>query len=199
MLGSVSRGLANVSSALKSRCAYAPYLDRVCKPEDTVQLFKDGMAVGWSGFTPVGDPKAVPIALSEYVEANKLQGKLRFDVFIGASAGAKNEDRWGQNNMIRRRYPYQNGNNIRKNINSGKTHFADKHLSMFAQDVSWGFYTKQRGGGLDIAIIEATEILPDGSVVLAGAVGSAVEFMDCADKIIIEVNTAIPSDRKSVV
>ena len=191
MLSSASRSFA--SSALKSRCHYAPYLEKVCAPEDTVKLFKNGMSVGWSGFTPVGDPKVVPIALSEYVEKNNLQGKLRFNVYIGASSGAKNEDRWAKNNMIARRYPYQNGNNLKKNINSGVTAFADKHLSMFPQDLSWGFYTKQRGGGIDIAIVEATEILEDGSIVLSGAVGSAPEFCYNADKIIIELNTAIPS------
>ena len=191
MLSSASRNFA--SSSLKSRCHYAPYLDKVCSAEDTVKLFKNGMSVGWSGFTPVGDPKVVPIALSEYVEKNHLQGKLRFNVFIGASSGAKNEDRWAKNNMIAKRYPYQNGANLKKNINSGITGFADKHLSMFPQDLTWGFYTKQRGGGIDIAIIEATEILEDGSIVLAGAVGSAPEFCAAADKIIIELNTAIPS------
>ena len=191
MLGSISRGIA--SSALKARCAYQPYLDRVCSPEDTVKHFKNGMALGWSGFTPVGDPKVVPIALSEYVEKNNLQGKMQFDLFIGASSGAKNEDRWGKNQMVKRRYPYQNSDHVRKGINTGKVAFADRHLSVFAQDVSWGFYTKHRGGGLDIAIVEATEILPDGSVVLAGSVGTTVEFMHVADKIIIELNTAIPS------
>ncbi|EAX92244.1 hypothetical protein TVAG_164890 [Trichomonas vaginalis G3] len=189
MLSSASRSIAS----LKSRCAYEPYASKVCKPEDCIPIFKDGMSIGWSGFTPVGDPKVVPIALSEYVEKNNLQGKLRFNMFIGASSGAKNEDRWAKNGMIARRYPYQNGANLKKNINSGKTFFADKHLSMFPQDLAWGFYTKQRGGGIDLAIIEATEILADGSIVLAGAVGSAVEFCHCADKIIIELNTAIPS------
>jgi acetyl-CoA hydrolase len=191
MLSTASRSFA--SGAVKARCAYAPYLDKVCAPEDTIPLFKNGMSIGWSGFTPVGDPKVVPIALAEYVEKNHLQGKLRFNMFIGASSGARNEDRWAKNNMIANRYPYQNGANLKKNINSGITGFADRHLSMFPQDLTWGFYTKQRGGGIDLAIIEATEILADGSIVLAGAVGSAVEFCHAADKIIIELNTAIPS------
>jgi acetyl-CoA hydrolase len=163
--------------------------------EDTVRFFKDGMYVGWSGFTPVGDPKAVPIALAEHVERNNLQGKLRFRLFVGASSGAKNEDRWAKNDMISIRYPYQNSNNLRRSVNSGKAGFADKHLSQFPQDLYWGWYSKDRGGGIDIAIIEATEILADGSIVLAGAVGTAVEFIHAADKVIIELNTAIPSFR----
>jgi acetyl-CoA hydrolase len=182
-----------VTGALKSRCAYAPYLAKAMAAEDTVRFFKDGMYVGWSGFTPVGDPKAVPVALAEHVERNKLQGKLRFRLFIGASSGAKNEDRWAKNDMISIRYPYQNSNSLRQSVNSGRAGFADKHLSQFPQDLYWGWYSKERGGGIDIAIIEATEILADGSIVLAGAVGSAVELIHAADKVIIELNTAIPS------
>ena len=182
-----------VTSALRERCHYAPYLSRVCDAKDTIKYFKDGMYVGWSGFTPVGDPKAVPIALAEHVEQNNLQGKLRFNLFIGASSGARTEDRWAKNNMIAYRAPYQNGNHIRKNINSGVMQFQDKHLSLFPQDLSWGWYSKPRGGGIDIAVIEATEILEDGSIVLSGAVGSAPEMINIADKVIIELNTAIPS------
>ncbi|EAY15242.1 hypothetical protein TVAG_393850 [Trichomonas vaginalis G3] len=189
MLSSAARSIAS----LKSRCAYAPYLSKVCKPEDTVKFFKDGMNVGWSGFTPVGDAKVVPIALSEYVEKNHLQGKLRFNLFCGGSTGSKNEDRWAKNNMISRRYPYQSGKNHRKLINKGISLMADKHISMFPQDLFYGFYTKSRGGGLDIAIIEATEILEDGSLVLGASVGSTTEISQIADKIIIELNTAIPS------
>ncbi|KAH0789048.1 Acetyl-CoA hydrolase [Histomonas meleagridis] len=183
----------SVSGALKERCKYTPYLSKVCDAKDTIPLFKNGMYVGWSGFTPVGDPKAVPIALADYVEQNKLQGKLRFNLFIGASSGKKNEDRWAQLDMIASRHPYQTSETLRKSLNSGKAKFEDKHLSQFPQDLTWGFYTKDRHGGIDIAIIEASEILDDGSIVLSGAVGSAVEMCYCADKIIIELNTAIPS------
>ena len=175
------------------RCKYAPYLAKVCDAKDTIKLFKNDMNIGWSGFTPVGDPKAVPVALAEYVEQNKLQGKLRFNLFVGASSGAKNEDRWAQDDMIAERHPYQNSANLRKRLNNGTAKFADKHLSMFPQDLQWGFYSKGRKNPIDIAIVEASEILEDGSIVLAGAVGAIVEMMHAADKIIIELNTAIPS------
>ena len=98
---------------------------------DTIPLFKNGMPIGLSGFAPVGDPKIVPIVLSEYVEKNNLQGKLRFNLFKGGSSGEKNENRWGKNNMIANRYPYQNAANLRKSINSGKAGLADKYISMF--------------------------------------------------------------------
>lgn len=65
------------------------------------------MSVGWSGFSAVGDPKVVPAALADHIERNHLQGKLQFDLYVGVSSGVKSEDRWSQNFMTKRRYPYQ--------------------------------------------------------------------------------------------
>ena len=52
------------------------------------------MYMGWSGFTGVGYPKIMPVLLADHVERNNLQGKLRFNLFVGASTGAETEDRW---------------------------------------------------------------------------------------------------------
>ena len=100
------------------------------------------MNLGWSGFTPAGYPKVVPIALADHVEKNNLQGKLKFNLFIGASVGAETEDRWAVNDMIDRRWPYQTGKNIAAGINAGRIRMGDKHLSLFAQDLGYGFYTE---------------------------------------------------------
>lgn len=182
-----------MSGALKQRCHYAPYLSKVCSAKDCIPLFHDGQYLGWSGFTPVGDPKVVPIALAEYVEQNHLQGKMRFNLYIGSFVGENTEGRWAKDDMIASRFPYQSSPDLRKTINSGRCDYHDKHLSMFPQELAWGFYTRGRKTPLDIAIVEATEILEDGSIVLAGSVGSTPEECQAADKIIIELNTAIPS------
>ncbi|KAA0257974.1 acetyl-CoA hydrolase [Deferribacter autotrophicus] len=186
-------------SELEKRIRKKSLLSRVMKPEDTIKFFKEAGAgekvldLGWSGFTPVGYPKVVPIALADYVEQNGLQGKWKFNLFIVASVGVETEDRWAQLDMIDRRWPYQTGKNIQKAINAGKIRFGSKHLSMFAQDLKYGFYTKDRGGKLDFALIEASAITEDGGIVLAGSVGSAPEIIDIADKIIVEINTGVPS------
>lgn len=57
-----------------------------------------------------------------------------------------------------------------------------------------GFYTKDRPNNkLDVAVVEATAILEDGSIVPGASVGATPELVQLADKIIIEVNTSIPS------
>ena len=72
---------------LESRVRRKSLLSKVMKPEDTIQFFNPGQNLVWSGFTPAGYPKVVPIALADHVEANNLQGQWKFNLFIGASVG----------------------------------------------------------------------------------------------------------------
>jgi acetyl-CoA hydrolase len=70
----------------------------------------------------------------------------------------------------------------------------DKHLSMFAQDLGYGFYTKDsETGKLDLAIIEVCAITEDGSLILGSSCGAVPEILMMADRIILEVNTSMPS------
>ncbi|QFZ27424.1 putative acetyl-CoA hydrolase [Clavispora lusitaniae] len=182
-----------MSSILKQRVRYAPYLKKLRKPEECIELFKHGQYLGWSGFTGVGAPKVIPHTLVDHVEKNDLQGKFAFNLFVGASAGPE-ESRWAEHDMILRRSPHQVGKPIAKAINEGRTLFFDKHLSMFPQDLTYGYYTKNKENDLlDYTIIEATAIKEDGSIVPGPAVGGSPEMLSVSDKVIIEVNTATPS------
>jgi len=176
---------------LESRVRRKSLLSKVCKAEDTIKYFQAGQNLLWSGFTPAGYPKEVPIALADYVEANKLQGKMKFNLFIGASVGAETEDRWATLDMIDRRWPYQTGKNIAAGINAGRIRMGDKHLGHFAQDISYGFYTEN--GRYDIGIIEVSAITEDCGLALTTSCGIVAEAINLCDKIIIEVNTGQPS------
>ena len=179
---------------LQDRVRRKSLLNKVMKAEETVQFFKAGMNLGWSGFTPAGYPKAVPIALADHVEKNNLQGKMKFNLFIGASVGAETEDRWATLDMIDRRWPYQTGKNIAAGINEGRIRMGDKHLSLFAQDLGYGFYSKDsESSRIDIAIIEVSAVTEDCGLVPTSSCGVIPEILMIADRIILEVNTGQPS------
>lgn len=182
-----------MSSALLQRVLKPSYRKKIMKPEEAIKFIKNGMSLGWSGFTPAGYPKVIPIALADHVQ--KTGEKMQFDLFCGASMGAESENRWAELNMIKRRWPYQTGKAIAKGINTGKIAFGDTHLSMFGQNLEYGFYTtrnKTNTGKLDCAIIECTKINEDGGLVLGTGVGATPEMCKTAEKIIIEVNTKLP-------
>ncbi|RAL64547.1 hypothetical protein DID88_002021 [Monilinia fructigena] len=144
---------------------------------------------------PVLDiPRRFQTMLADHVEKNSLQGKLKYSLFVGASSGAETENRWAELNMIERRSPHQVGKSIAKGINNGNINFFDKHLSMFPVDLVYGFYTKDRPNKkLDVVIVEATAITEDGGIIPGASVGASPELIQMADKIIVEVNTSMPS------
>ncbi|ROW00713.1 hypothetical protein VSDG_03342 [Cytospora chrysosperma] len=182
------------SAALKARIRRPTMLNKLCHPEDLLKHFPNGAYIGWSGFTGVGYPKKMPTFLADHVEKNNLQGQLKYNLLVGASSGAETENRWAGLDMIQKRAPHQVGKAIAKGINEGRINFFDKHLSMFPSDLVYGFYTKDRpNSNIDVAVVEATDILEDGSIVPGASVGATPELVQMADKIIIEVNTAIPS------
>lgn len=184
-------------SLLRDRVRRTSLLDKLMKPEDTLQFFKPGQYLGWSGFTGVGYPKLVPKMLADHVERQKLQGQWKFNLFVGASSGAEIEDRWANLDMIDRRSPHQVGKNIQKGINEGRIRFSDRHLSQFPQDLLYGYYFRDKTEGardkLDITVVEATAITEDGHLILGASVGATPELVLKSDKVIIEVNTAIPN------
>ncbi|KAJ7154191.1 hypothetical protein C8R46DRAFT_1118968 [Mycena filopes] len=189
---------SSASSVLRERVRRPAFLEKLCEPEDLIPLFKNDDYIGWSGFTGVGYPKRVPTAIADHVQANNLQSKNRFNLFVGASVGPEVEDRWAALDIIARRYPHQVGKETAKGINAGRIEFADKHLSMFPQDLTYGYYGLNKKHGdpkkhLDWAIVEATAITEDGHIVPGASVGATPEILETAEKIIIEVNTHLPN------
>jgi hypothetical protein len=87
---------------------------------------------------PNATSRKIPTALADHVEKNKLEGQLKYNLFVGASSGAETENRWARLNMIERRSPHQVGKEIAKGINNGNIKFFDKHLSMFPVDLMYG-------------------------------------------------------------
>lgn len=198
---SKAAGKVKPSAALLERVRRPAYLNKLADPADLAPLFKHDDYIGMSGFTGVGYPKRVPTALADLVEQNKLQDdpatKMKYNLFVGASLGPEVEDRWARNDMIARRYPHQVGKEISKGINAGRIEFADKHLSMFPQDLTYGFYSMKKTHGdpkkpLNWALVEASAITEEGHIIPGASVGATPEILDSAEKIIIEVNTAIP-------
>jgi acyl-CoA hydrolase len=89
--------------------------------------------------------------MADYVEQNNLQSKMKYSLFVGASAGSETENRWAALDMINRRSPHQVGKDIAKGINSGRINFFDKHLSMFPSDLVYVRNLKAQNGNLLIA------------------------------------------------
>jgi acetyl-CoA hydrolase len=144
----------------------------------------NGATVGFSGFTAAGAAKALPGAIARRAIAEREKGnEYKIRVFTGASTGPRFDDVLAEAGAVSFRAPYQSSGKLRKQINAQEVEFVDMHLSHVAQHVYEGFY-----GGIDVAVVEATEVLADGRVYLTTSIGASPTYLKHADKVIIEVN-----------
>ena len=152
--------------------------------EEAAALIPHGACVGFSGFTPAGAAKAVPRALAARARELHARGEpFQIRVLTGASTGRSLDETLAQAEAISWRAPYQSSPTLRKQMNSGKAVFVDMHLSHLPQTVAAGFF-----GNVDVAVIEATEVTPDGRVYLTTSIGASPTYLAVADRVIIELN-----------
>ncbi len=152
--------------------------------EEAAELIPQAAMVAFSGFTAAGAAKAVPRALAARARSLHQAGHpFQISVLTGASTGPNLDDALAEAEAVRWRAPYQSSAALRKQINEGRVAFVDMHLSHVPQAVLFGFF-----GPVDVAVIEATEITPDGRVYLTNSVGASPTFLQAARKVIIELN-----------
>lgn len=210
------RTMSTATPELKARMHYAGYEDKVMTARDAIEKFlyvpkknPDGtftttnpmgrdLILGTSGFTSVGYPKQIPVELCNMAQEQGFnQGQVGYVLHVGASTGPEFDSNMAKNNLISRRYPYQLGKEIQGAINADKIQFADQHLSSYVDRLAMGYYSTKTHKGtdkpIDVAVIEATEITPEGYIIPGLSVGASPEIAHSADKIIIELNTLLPS------
>ncbi len=159
---------------------------KVISAAEAASYVKHGFNIGLSGFTPAGTPKAVTPEIAKIAEEEHSKGNpFQVGIFTGASTGDATDGILSRTKAIRYRAPYTTNSDFRKAVNNGEIAYNDIHLSQMAQELRYGFM-----GKVDVAILEACEITPDGKVYLTAAGGIAPTIAKLADKVIIELNSA---------
>ncbi|MDO5677007.1 MAG: acetyl-CoA hydrolase/transferase family protein [Propionibacteriaceae bacterium] len=170
---------------MSNRIRNAALRSKVMSAEEAVQFVKHGDKVGMSGFTGAAYPKAMPTAIANHaIDAHARGDQYQIDLFTGASTAPDCDGVLAGANALRFRAPYQSDPVMRNAINAGDIMYQDVHLSHSARQITDDFY-----GRLDVAIVEATAITEDGHIIPSSGVGNNVEYLDNAEKIIIEVNS----------
>lgn len=145
-------------------------------------MIAENMCLGCSGFTLVGCPSAVPRAVAKLGKAKNLS------ILTGASVSDPLDGELARAGLMGYRAPYQSGRDVRNGINGGGIGYNDFHLSHFPCMIDDG-----AGPHIDFAIIECAAVTPQG--ILPGlSVGANDAFVRNADKVILEVNSALSLD-----
>ena len=152
--------------------------------DEAAEIIQHDQMVAFSGFTPAGSPKALPAAIARRAgELHQAQQPFQIRLLTGASISAAADDALSAADAVSWRAPYQTASGLRQKINQGKVNFVDLHLSEVAQMVNYGFF-----GEIDVAVIEASALAPDGRVWLTSGIGNAPTWLLRAKKVIIELN-----------
>ena len=161
---------------------------KIASAEQAATHIRPGDRVGMSGFTGAGYPKAVPGALGDRMRAAHARGEnFRIEVLTGASTAPELDGVLAEVDGVSRRLPFQSDPKMRDDINAGIVDYIDVHLSHVAEFTWFGFY-----GPLDVAVVEVTAIREDGLLIPSTSVGNNKTWLDLADRIILEVNSAQP-------
>lgn len=167
---------------MSERIRNAGLKEKVVSADEAAKLFCSGMTVGMSGFTAVGYPKAVPMALARRADKGE---ELKLTLITGASVGDELDGSMARAGVIDRRYPYQTNGSIREKINLGEINYVDMHLSQVPYWIRNGYF-----GRIDIAVIEAAAIDEKGNIIPTASVGCSDTLVRCADKVIVEISMA---------
>ena len=153
--------------------------------EEAASHIKNGDNVGFSGFTASGTPKVVTVALAKRAKELHEKGEpFKINLFTGASTNDHVDGELARADAIGIRTPYQGHPDSRKLANRGGMHYFDTHLSHISQDLRYGFY-----GDIDVAIIEVTEMGPNGEFILGAGLGMSPTLAMMAKKVIIEYSS----------
>jgi succinyl-CoA:acetate CoA-transferase len=167
------------------RIAHPAFAAKVMDAAAAARLIRPGDTVGMSGFTGAGYPKAVPQALARQIEtAHEAGDPFAIRVWTGASTGPELDGALARAKGVDFRLPYNSDPYAREQINAGTMQYIDMHLSQVAPMAWQGFL-----GPLDVALVEVSAILADGSVIPSSSVGNNKTWLDLADRVILEVNS----------
>ncbi len=206
-------------------------LRKVTTPRAAAAHIKNGMTVGFSGFTVIGYPKVLPVELARRAEEGE---ELGITVITGGNVGDQLDGVLARSGVMKRRYGFQGNRDLRALANADRIQYVDTHVShgpylikngylgkidvavievaairadgslvlpfsvgideYVDTHVSHGPYLIKNGylGKIDVAVIEVAAIRADGSLVLPFSVGIDDTLVKYADKLILEVNEAIP-------
>jgi len=156
--------------------------------DEAAALIRNGDNIGMSGFTGSGYPKGFPTALANRINSLRDKGEtLRVSVLTGASTGPELDGALAAANGIEIRLPYQSDAEVRKRINAGEMEYVDMHLSHVSQYQEYGFF-----GKMDVAVIEVAAVYEDGRAIPSTSLGNNRAWLECADRVILEVNSWTP-------
>lgn len=154
----------------------ADLLKKVVSVQEAAALIQSGMTIAMSGFA-AGYPKAIPTELAAHSKATGVR------MLNAVSNSEKMDSVLARSNVLGFHGFFQDNRDMRRAVNEGRIDFCDCHLGLLADKIRAGDY-----GKIDYAVMEAIFVDKDGSIAPALSAGIDDVFVECAEKVIVEIN-----------
>lgn len=168
---------------LKERIEYVPLRNRIASAAEGAAYIKDGMTIAMGGYTSSGYPKAIARELAKRKEAGE---NFKINFITGANDGPLDTI---LGNLIKRRAPMIESKVLSGLANQGEICYIEQQMSKMPRLIQSGAF-----GTIDIAVVEVIRITEEGYLVPTSSVGMIPNLLEAAEKIIIEINLAQPTE-----
>lgn len=168
---------------MESRIRSAGLRSLVKQAAEASEVIKNGMTVAVGGYTSCGYPKAVIRALAERANSGE---QLRLSVVSGSNNGVV-DTILAEASIVARRAPMIESKVIAGQINKGSVSYCEQQMNKMPH-----LLRAEAFGHIDVAVVEAVAVNSEGSFVPSSSVGFVPLLVQLADKVIIEVNAAMP-------
>lgn len=170
---------------MKSRIENPDLRGCIMEPEEASRIIQKGMTVAFGGYTSSGYPKKIA---EELVKRKKKEED--FHIFmVSGSTNAYLENMLGEADLISRRAPMIESRSLREKVNKGEVHYVEQQMNKMARLINQNAF-----GKVDVAIVEALRITKNGYIVPTSSVGLTPNILECAEKVIVEINMEQPME-----
>lgn len=176
--------------ALKKRIRMKDLLGKITTPELAALSVKEGMKIATGGTTHAGYPRAFFSALAERFRKGD---RVKIDLHTCSPLGKEIDGELANLDGIHRRLSHQAQPPMAKAINEGKILYADMGGCVHATQARYGFF-----GMMDLVIVEAIAITPEGFIIPSTAISDVPSFIKIAKQMIIEINLILPEELEGI-
>lgn len=159
-------------------------LSKVMAADEAVLLIQNNMTIATTGNAYSGFPGTLLLAMTEMLA--KKRGKIT--IFCAGALGVDIENAFQKGDIVSKRLGSLGSRVMRKAVNEGRMEFLDVKSGLFPLQVARGDF-----GPVDVAMIEAVAITEEGNIVPSTALTDGARWVQCARKVLVEINPWIPT------
>ncbi len=163
-------------------------LDKVMTADEAAGLVSNGMTVATSGGNSISCPKSIFFAL-----ARRMKGNEKITLISGGPLPGSIDGVMTHAEAYEKRIGQFADNDLLEAANTGKCSVVEYRTGLLPAHVRDG-----RFGKIDAAIVEAAAITEDGFIIPGTSCLDAATYVTTASKVIVEVNTEIPSEIEGI-